>query len=302
MQLNYLMHNWDDLRVFLAVARHKTYEAAAVALGLDATTISRRISRLEQALKCTLAARGPGGCALTAAGRQLLESASTVELANERLMDQVGHSAGGGRVRISTSEGFGATILAPAVPQLLKYKPTIEIEIIANAGFLSPAIREVDLAITLAVPNDKRLVVERLTDYRLGLYASQNYFSERALPKRPDDLRQHVLVGYVDDLLYANELRYLDEVLPDLNLAISSSSIRAQLEIVRAGAGISVLPCFMADSAEPRLIRVLPQCVTITRTFWISARRDVRQTARVRRVQSWIRETIRKQLSLILPN
>lgn len=295
------MHNWDDLRVFLAVARHESYEAAAIAIGLDATTVSRRIARLEQALKCTLVARGPGGRTLTAVGRQLLESASAVELANERLTDQVGHATSAGRVRISTSEGFGSTILAPAVPQLMTYKPAIEIEIIANAGFLSPAIREVDLAITLAAPRDKRLVVERLTDYRLGLYASRSYFSQRPPPKHPSDLRQHVLVGYVDDLLYANELRYLDEILPDLHPTLSSSSIRAQLEIVRAGAGIAVLPCFMADSAEPRLVRILPQYATITRTFWISARRDVQQTARVRRVQSWVRETIRKQKTLILP-
>src|ERR1700744_615026 len=125
------MHNWDDLRVFLAVARHESYEAAAVAIGLDATTISRRIARLEQALKCTLVARGPGGRTLTAAGRQLLESASAVELANERITDQVGDGAGAGRIRISTSEGFGGTILAPAVPQLMAHKPAIEIEIIA---------------------------------------------------------------------------------------------------------------------------------------------------------------------------
>src|ERR1700734_11791 len=100
------MHNWDDLRVFLAVARHDSYEAAAIAVGLDATTVSRRVQRLEQALKCTLIARGPGGHTLTAVGRQFLESASAVELANERLTDQVGDGTSAGRVRVSTSEGF----------------------------------------------------------------------------------------------------------------------------------------------------------------------------------------------------
>jgi len=294
------MHNWDDLRVFLAVARHDSYQGAAIALGLDATTVARRIARLEGALKCTLMARGPTGRALTAAGRQLLESASRVELASERLVNEISHGSSGGRVRISTSEGFGSAILAPAVPALIERAPVIDIEIIANAGFLSPAIREVDIAITLAAPQDKRLAVERLTDYRLGLYASRTYLSLRGMPKEPSELHQHILIGYVDDLLYANELRYLDEILPGMSPTVSSSSIQAQLEIVRAGTGIGVLPCFMAGMAEPRLVRVLPKHSVITRTFWISARRDIQKTTRIRRVRRWIRETVIRRQALLL--
>lgn len=295
------MHNWDDLRVFLAVARHNSYQGAAIAIGLDATTVARRIMRLEEAMKCTLMARGPGGRSLTAAGRQLLEAAASVELANERLTDAIAHDTHGGRVRISTSEGFGSAILAPAVPSLITRPPAIEVEIIANQGFLSPAIREVDLAITLAAPQDKRLAVERLTDYRLGLYASHAYLEQHGMPKNAAELRKHTLVGYVDDLLYANELRYLDEIHSDLRPAISSTSIRAQLEIVRAGSGIAVLPCFMANLVEPKLTRILSNRASITRTFWISARRDVQRTARIRRVRNWVRETIAKQATLLLP-
>ena len=89
-----------------------------------------------------------------------------------------------GRVRLSTSEGFGGTILSPAVPALMAKRPAVEIEIVANPGFLSPAIREVDIAITLGAPQDKRLVVERLTDYRLGLYAiAATIWSRTARPE-----------------------------------------------------------------------------------------------------------------------
>jgi len=293
------MYNWDDLRVFLAVARHHSYQSASDFLGLDPTTIARRIDRLESALKCTLLTRGPGGQTLTATGKRLLEAASQVEMANELVADGVGTAANAGRVRLSTSEGFGGTILSPAVPELTAQRPPVEIEIVANPGFLSPAIREVDIAITLGAPQDKRLVVERLTDYRLRLYAADSYLTAHGAPRTVADLRSHTLVGYIDDLLYANELRYLDEIHPDLKPSVSSSSIHAQMEIVRAGGGIAVLPCFMADLAEPRLIRVLPD-TAITRTFWISARRDVQQTQRVRRVRNWVRETVARQKALIL--
>lgn len=295
------MYNWDDLRVFLSVARHHSYQSAADALGLDPTTVARRIDRLEATLKCTLLARGPGGQTLTAMGKRLLEAASRVEMANDLVAEHVGTAATAGRVRLSTSEGFGGTILAPAVPALMAKKPTVEIEIVANPGFLSPALREVDIAITLGAPQDKRLVVERLTDYRLGLYASRDYLAENGTPKSVQDLIGQRLVGYIDDLLYANELRYLDEIHPDLKPSVSSSSIHAQMEIVRAGGGIAVLPCFMAEADLTGLVRILRQNA-ITRTFWISARRDVQQTARVRRVRDWVRETIAARHALILPN
>ncbi len=294
------MHNWDDLRVFLAVARHRSFQGASESIAADATTISRRIERLEAALKCALFTRGRDGQALTAAGKQLVEAASRLELANEELADLVGTAAVAGRGRISTSEGFGTAILSPAVARLVVQRPAVQLEIVADSGFLSAAIREVDLAITLAAPQDKRLAVEHLTDYRLGLYASAGYLSERGEPAKASDLTGHTLVGYIDDLLYANELRYLDEILPELKPSVASSSIRSQLEMVRAGVGIAVLPCFMADAEGGGLTRLLRKTETITRTFWMSARRDVQQTVRVRRVRNWVHQTIASKRPIIL--
>ncbi|MEJ1968266.1 MAG: LysR substrate-binding domain-containing protein [Rhizomicrobium sp.] len=221
-------------------------------------------------------------------------------MANEELADLVGTAAVAGRVRISTSEGFGTAILSPAVARLVVQRPAVQLEIVADSGFLSAAIREVDLAITLAAPQDKRLAVEHLTDYRLGLYASAGYLSERGEPGKASDLTGHTLVGYIDDLLYANELRYLDEILPELKPSVASSSIRSQLEMVRAGVGIAVLPCFMADAEGGGLTRLLRKTATITRTFWMSARRDVQQTVRVRRVRNWVHQTIASKRQIIL--
>ncbi|HVP85960.1 MAG TPA: LysR family transcriptional regulator [Rhizomicrobium sp.] len=293
------MYNWDDLRIFLSVARHKSLQGAADQLGLDATTVGRRVARLEQALNCTLIARGRQAQLLTANGKRLFEAASRVEMATEDVRTAVGET-GSGVVRISTSEGFGTAILAPAVPQLLAKRPKLQLEIVAMPGFLSPAMREVDIAVTLGRPDDARLEIEKLTEYTLGLYASQAYLDRQGTPANAEDLRRHIVVGYIDDLLYANELRYLDDVLPGLKPSISSSSIRAQQEMIARDCGIGVLPCFMAETA-PGLMRVLPKDVSIVGTFWLSARRDLLQTARVRQVRRWIGETVAAQRTILLP-
>jgi len=293
------MYNWDDLRIFLSVARHKSLQGAADQLGLDATTVGRRVARLEQALNCTLIARGRQAQLLTANGKRLFEAASRVEMATEDVRTAVGET-GSGVVRISTSEGFGTAILAPAVPQLLAKRPKLQLEIVAMPGFLSPAMREVDIAVTLGRPDDARLEIEKLTEYTLGLYASQAYLDRQGTPANAEDLRRHIVVGYIDDLLYANELRYLDDVLPGLKPSISSSSIRAQQEMIARDCGIGVLPCFMAETA-PGLVRVLAKDVSIAGTFWLSARRDLLQTARVRQVRRWIGETVTAQRTILLP-
>jgi len=295
------MFNWDDLRIFLAAARWRSYQEAGVHAGLDPTTVGRRIARLETALRCTLFVRGSDGLTLTAAGQRLFETASGIEGAAEGIGEALGGDGGFGVVRISASEGFGTSLLAPALPELAKKRPHLAIEMVANPGFYSPATREVDLAITLGPPNDARLVVERLTEYRLALYASPAYLKAEGTPETPADLTRHRLVGYIDDLLYAPELRYLDEVHPGLRAGLTSSSIRAQLEIIAAGGGIGILPSFLVAKSALPLKPVLRDAVRITRSFWISARRDVQETQRVRAVRSWIRDIVKTEQGLLLP-
>ena len=293
------MYNWDDLRIFLSVARHKSLQGAADQMGLDPTTIGRRVARLEQALNCTLIARGRSAQFLTANGKRLFEAASRVETATEGVRTAVGETSSG-VVRISTSEGFGTAIIAPAVPQLVAKRPKLQLEIVAMPGFLSPAMREVDIAITLGRPEDARLEIEKLTDYTLGLYATRAYLERTGRLSNAEDLRRHSLIGYIDDLLYANELRYLDDVLPGLKPAISSSSIRAQQEMIARDVGVGILPCFMGETATG-LVRVLPKDVAINGTFWLSARRDVLQTARARHVRNWVYETVTARRKVLLP-
>ena len=291
------MFDWDDLRIFLAASRAGSLGGAAQRLGVDTATVGRRVARLETALKSTLLVRSPAGLHLTAAGAQLADIAADAEASMEAAARVTRPDLVAGTVRISASEGFGSAVLAPALPALIASRPGLHIELAANAGFLSPTRREVDMAITLSAPDAQRLVVEPLTAYGLGLYAAPEYLAARGLPSSVADLPQHQVVGYVDDLLYAPELRYLDEVLPGLKPTLASSSIQAQREIIAAGGGLGILPCFLADG----LTRVLTDEVRIERRFWVSTHREVHGTARMRAVANWLRRLVSEQRTLLLP-
>jgi DNA-binding transcriptional LysR family regulator len=278
------MFDWDDLRIFIAAARAGSLGGAAQRLGVDAATVGRRVARLESTLKSTLVVRSTTGLQLTAAGAQLLDMGLEAESAMEAAARVTRPDALAGVVRISASEGFGVALMAPALPALRLASPGLRIELAATSGFLSPTRREVDMAITLAAPDAARLIVEPLTPYQLALYASPAHLARCGMPDTVDDLTRFDIVGYIDDLIYAPELRYLDEVQPGLTPHVASSSIRAQREIIAAGGGIGVLPCFLAEG----LVRVLPS-ILIERRFWLATHRDVHDTSRLRTVRTWLK-------------
>ncbi len=291
------MFDWDDLRLFLAAARAGSLTAAARTLGLDAATVGRRVARLETALRSTLLVRSSTGLELTAAGSRLLASAQSAETVMQAALEGADPALGGGVVRISASEGFGSAVLAPALPDLRARRPHLRVELAANPGFLSPARREVDLAITLSPPGDARLRVEPLTDYQLALYAAPAYLAAKGAPRDLADLQRFEAVGYVEDLIYAPELRYLDAI-PELpRPAFASSSIRAQREMIVAGGGVGVLPCFLAEG----LVRLLPRHILISRRFWISAHREIAEVERIRTARSWVRRLARERKAMLLP-
>lgn len=290
------MYDWDDLRIFLAAARAESLSGAAQRLVIDAATVGRRLSRLEASLKATLFTRSPGGLGLTAAGQHLLEAAIQAEAAMEAAGRATEGDVVGGIVRLSVAEGFGAAIVAPGLPAFRAAHPGLRIELAAQSGFLSTSKREADIAVTLSAPSSKRILVEPLTEYALGLFAAPDYLARAGAPRTIAALRNHEMVGYIDDLLYAPELRYLDEVLPQLMPTLTSSSIRAQREIVAAGGGIAVLPFFLASGLK----RVLPDKVKLTRRFWLSTHRDVADTARVRAVRDWLKQEVQRNARRLL--
>ncbi|MEA3265281.1 MAG: LysR family transcriptional regulator [Pseudomonadota bacterium] len=295
--------DWSDLQVFLAIARAGQMGRAGAALGMDPTTTSRRLRRLEAALGETLFEQTREGQVLTEAGERLLAKVEAMAQAATAIGEGGPASASGllsGTLRISASEGFGSWFLAAHVPDFVRAHPALTLDLVANSGFLSLSKREADIAVMLSRPKAGPVIARKLSDYSLRLYASQGYLALGGMPQAPADLlKGHSLVGYIPDLLYAPELRYLDELQPGLAPTLRSSSINAQHHLIAAGAGIGVLPCFMGD-ADPALAPVLPDR-RITRSFWLVTHKDTHQLARIRAGRDWILGVVQRHRGQLLP-
>ncbi len=291
--------NWDDMRIFLTLARSGTLAAAARAAGQDATTVARRIQRLEAALATTLFEHGPAGQSLTEGGHRLLAHAEAMEAGARAVQQQTEEGAVlGGTIRVSASEGFGTGFIAPRLARFVERHPGVAVDLIASTGFLNPSRREADIAIMLARPRGGPLIAAKLTDYRLGVYAARTYVEAAGPVESVDELTRRRLVGYVPDLIYAPELRYLAEVDERLEAAIRSSSITAQARLIASGAGCGILPCFLGDTT-PGLIRLLAREVAIERSFWQVVHRDMRRVARVEAFIGWLRDEVAAAASLL---
>lgn len=285
------MYDWGDLRTFITLSRARSLAEASRLLGVDATTIARRITRLSDALQAQLFEGSGQERRLTEAGQKLLRHAERIEDAALAAAEEVTgeRQSLSGQVRLSVSEGFATSVLAPRLHLLTERHPGIRLDIITASGFLNPSKREADMAVMLARPTRGRSTVRKLCDYRLHLYAAQGYLSRHGTPTDSAMLREHPLIGYVPEFLYTPELNYLDEVEPGLEATLRSSSINVQHQMIAQGAGIGVLPDFMGE-ANPLLRRVLPEVVEIRRTFWLVTHAELARLARIEAISSWLGE------------
>jgi DNA-binding transcriptional LysR family regulator len=294
-------HNmdWDDLRFFISAARARTLTAAAKNLGVDATTVGRRLERLSAKLNTSLFEIGPKGYLLTTSGAELLKHAEDVErsiiAASTALTGENSRLAG--TVRLSLSEGFATWVVAPNLSRFQMQHPEIKLEIVTTNGFLNPSKREADLAVMLARPARGPLKAKKLTDYSLGLFASREYFAAHDPICNVAELQNRTLIGYIDDFIYAEELRYLSEIGSGLSPAIGSTSINVQHAMTKAGLGIAVLPYFIGQN-DSTLVPVLPEVTKIRRMFWIVVHEDLSKVARVRAVMHWLTEIANADMTL----
>ena len=295
--------NWNDLQAFLAIAQAGQLAKAAAAMRVDATTMGRRLRRLESQLGATLFEQTRQGQVLTEAGEALL--ARVEEMASAAAAIGEGPDAAtsgiGGTLRLSVSEGFGTWFLAEHIPAFAQQHRQLTVDLAASSGFLSPSKREVDIAVMLSRPKAGPVLARKLSDYTLRLYGSADYLREYGQPAAPGDLAQgHRLIGYVPDLIYAPELRYLDEFHPALVTRTRSTSINAQLRLIAAGGGIGVLPCFIGDRDE-QLVPVIPG-KRITRSFWLVTHKDNHQLARIKAGKEWLFDLVQRQRHILMPS
>ena len=292
--------NWDDVRIFLAVARAGQFLGAAKRLELNHATVSRRIAALEEALRAKLFRRLTTGSELTPAGTRFLDIAERMEAdmiaARSKLAGE--GDAISGTVRIGAPDGFGVAFLAKHLGELTATYRELTIQLVPVPRSFSLSRREADIAITVERPTEGRLVAGKLVDYTLGLFASRAYAEIHGLPRSVAELSNHTLIGYVPDLIVSPPLDYDAEFSPDWHSTFAISSALGQAEAVRAGAGIGILHTFIARSM-PELMPV-DIVAPIRRAYWLVYHETVRPLRRVQLVAGYITKAVERERALFL--
>ncbi len=288
--------DWDDLRVFLAVARAESLSGAGRRLKIDAATAGRRIARLEADMNARLFAKGPQGYALTDEGTRLLIHAERAEAAMEGAEESLTGVGGlSGQIRIGAPDGCANYLLPQVLTAICDANPGLEVQIVALPRVFNLSKREADMAIAVSRPEAGRLTVQKLTDYRLHLAASRDYLARHGTPQVPEDLRAHRMIGYIPDMIFDKELDYLaDTGAPAA--ALASNSVSVQLNWLRTGAGIGVAHDFALPSA-PELVKVMAGSIRLTRAFWLIRHEGDGRVERLNRFSTALAEGIRKELA-----
>jgi DNA-binding transcriptional LysR family regulator len=292
--------SWDDVRIFLAVARAGQILGAAKRLELNHATVSRRIAALEDALRTKLFRRLTTGSELTPAGERFLDIAERMEgdmIAARSTVSGEGDDISG-TVRIGAPDGFGVAFLATRLGALTALHRELTIQLVPVPRSFSLSRREADIAITVERPSEGRLVAGKLVDYTLGLFASRAYVEAHGLPRTSAELSQHTLIGYVPDLIVSPSLDYAAEFSPDWRTSFAISSALGQAEAVRSGAGIGILHTFVARSM-PELIPV-DIVAPIRRAYWLVYHESVRPLRRVQIVANFITKAVERERGLFV--
>jgi len=286
--------NWDDVRLFLSVARSGQFLSAARKLGVNHATLSRRVSALEAAIGTQLFLRSTNGCELTEEGQRLLASAERMETEMLNAQANLGRvdTAVAGTVRIGAPDGLGVSFLAPRLGRLTARYPDLKIQLVPVPRSFSLSQREADIAITIERPEQGRLMFSKLTDYSLGLYASANYLADYGTPDDVEALKRHRRIGYVEDLIFSPSLNFTGEIMRNWNAGFEISSATGQTEAVRSGAGIGILHNYIARQYAD-LVRIMP-ATSIQRTYWTIFHESARDLARIRIVADFLHEIVRE--------
>lgn len=289
--------HWDDIRIFLAVARAESLSGAGRMLRIDPATVGRRIARLEEETGAPLFAKSPTGYALSEAGQRLMGHAMRAETAMQDAAEEMAGQAGGmsGQIRIGAPDGCANFLLPQVCAAIGAENPDLEIQIVALPRVFNLTRREADMVIAVSPPTAGRLTVQKITDYRLHLAASLRYLRRSPPIERMEDLRGHRMVGYISDMIFDKELDYLSEAGVE-RVSLASNSVSVQLNWVRQAGGIGVLHDFSLPWARG-LQKVLPDVFSLTRSFYLVRHADDRRLERQNRFAAALTEGLRQEVT-----
>lgn len=287
------MFTADHLRFFLEVSRHGRLSDASRALGVDHTTVGRRITSLEKSAGQRLFDRTPSGWRLTEAGRRLVRYAETVESTLIEAFEDQTSSVGAltGSVRIAAPDGFGAFVLTPNLTTLRRAHPDLDVELVTATEHNTLNTREFDIAVTLEQPSPRFVEYRKLATYSLHLYATAEYLQSAGPIEKVEDLKHHTLIWYVGALLDVAPLRTLDSMLADGRAQIQTNNITGHWLAARSGLGIAPLPSYIGEP-DATLVRVVAEQFSVERTYWVAVPRELTGLARVKAVDELLRDVV----------
>lgn len=288
--------DWDDLRVFLAVARDESLSAAGRRLGVEASTVGRRIARLEGAMGAPLFVKTAQGYRLTPQGARLIGHAEAAEQAAAAATEAMSGDADlSGQLRIGAPDGCANYLLPQVCRDLSLAHPGLEIQVVALPRVVNLSRREADMAIAVSQPSSGRLTVQRIADYRLHLAGHQDYLDAAPPIRSRADLRGHRMVGYIPDMIFDAELDYLAETGAE-SVGFSSNSVSVQMQAIRAGAGLGIVHDFAIPFA-PGIRVVLGDQISLRRSFWLLRHADDRHSQRLTHLAEALAAGIRREVT-----
>src|SRR5665213_123967 len=278
------MFDWNDLRHFLAVARHGSTIAAAKALRLSRSTVHRRLAELEERIGRDVVVRHATGYRLTEFGRELLPLAIQVEEAVASLERHLiaSNDAPTGSVRVTCSESIGYRLMqSPLLDAFHKLYPGLRVEMIMSDHFLDIARGEADVAIRAGVPNEEALVGRKIADVPWALYCSRAYLARHGRVERTEDIAKHSVIEFDGDIRDHHAARWLRSVAPRAAIVARSNTVPGLMMTVKSGAGLSPLPMPLADR-EADLVCVFGPVPGLYSQIYLLTHPDLRHTPRIR--------------------
>lgn len=268
--------DWDDLRVFLTSVRCQSVSAASRELSVSHSTVSRRLSRLEYTLGAALFERNREGLILTSFGQIVLRRAEEVAVGIGNLRSDIsGDGDTSGIIRFATMEGIASLYLSSRLAGFQSSYPGIRLELLTTSRQVQLSHREADMFLSFFRPQGEKMIGQKIGAFGIGLYASQSYIDAHGLPETEADLAQHSYVGYLDQLVELDAVRWLEEMVRNPHVAFWSNSMIAQRNAARGGLGIVALPHFSLSDRDS-LIRILPD-LSVQRPLWLTVHQDLRR-------------------------
>ncbi|HYF60505.1 MAG TPA: LysR family transcriptional regulator [Burkholderiaceae bacterium] len=275
--------DWDDLKCFVAIARHGSTIAAGRALRVDPSTVQRRLAALERAVGQPLARRTPTGYRLTGFGESMLEHAERVDRAVETFAREVAVRSREaiGVVRVTCPEPIVVRMTrAGLIDRFHARHPRLRIEFVASDRYLDLAKGEVDVALRSGDTDDEGLVGRRIGDSLWAVYGSRDYVERHGRPASVAELASHALIGLDDSMAGHRTATWLRSVAPDASFVARNGSVLGLVSSARSGVGLAPLPTALGD-AEPELVRVLGPIPELARMWRVLTTPELRRTPRV---------------------